>query len=646
MQPTDSADQSPDSSFNKATRSPVKAPRRSSLRYSVGEGEGEQSMELASDASMLEESSDASNRRDSTDANSSMDIDESQSDMDFTMNTTASGRASLAKSRRSSTRRVRYSNDSDFSEHGGPRSTDFEIGLEESLKGEVAPTPEWLALKAIMNVVEDDDQTPITDIDIETAKKRMLTAGKDIVRREGDDSFSSGGGDSIDLGDKTMDLTSLTAGLRRSMGGVSMDYGDKTMDLTSLTAGLRRSMGGESKVNEPDSTQKIDFVAPPEAKTPLPSTANVSSTATPVQPQVASSTNKSSIFLFSALASASKETPSAKPVASSSPVKGASSPTKPPRGKQPGFSAAFAPPVSKVKLGTPKAISAPPSVTKSPARTPLKRPLPEDEKTNVPASPALKKLIVTTAGETRPTAIPRLAQGSKSVQRSKSPSNLATAPPKRLSDLAGRKSSLSRRLSSLVTGSVSFLKGGASKSDVEEKAPASPMRNANASLSVKFASPAGPSHEECSREAHRQAEAEVILSSPRAARHSLSPSRPPIESRLSIVASVPATLSPIKETTTEVGSEEEFDDQVADEDQDPAEVDEEEYDEEEVALDPELREKLPHSIDEFLRAIGGEFMDNMTARRRSTMGLRLNSTTEDGPRKFDFYQVTITDITL
>lgn len=40
------------------------------------------------------------------------------------------------------------------------------------------------------------------------------------------------------------------------------------------------------------------------------------------------------------------------------------------------------------------------------------------------------------------------------------------------------------------------------------------------------------------------------------------------------------------------------------------------------SLSDEVRARLPGSVDELLRLVGGEFMDNVVARRRSTMGVR------------------------
>jgi hypothetical protein len=38
------------------------------------------------------------------------------------------------------------------------------------------------------------------------------------------------------------------------------------------------------------------------------------------------------------------------------------------------------------------------------------------------------------------------------------------------------------------------------------------------------------------------------------------------------------------------------------------------------SLSDEVRARLPGSVDELLHSVGGEFMDNVVARRRSTMG--------------------------
>jgi hypothetical protein len=119
---------------------------------------------------------------------------------------------------------------------------------------------------------------------------------------------------------------------------------------------------------------------------------------------------------------------------------------------------------------------------------------------------------------------------------------------------------------------------------------------------------------ECTKETNRQLEAVIaIASSPR------SPMRTPVARRSNVETSLATSpwLSRVRRPSAA-----------------PTEGYDEDNEDTNIALDSlseEARARLPRSVDELLRLVGGEFMDNMVARRRSTMARRVKDQCQDGP---------------
>ena len=58
------------------------------------------------------------------------------------------------------------------------------------------------------------------------------------------------------------------------------------------------------------------------------------------------------------------------------------------------------------------------------------------------------------------------------------------------------------------------------------------------------------------------------------------------------------------------------------------------------SLSDEIRARLPSSVDELLHLVGGEFMDNVVARRRSTMG-HTKEQYSDVPSEYCLYRRSV-----
>ncbi|KAG8764869.1 hypothetical protein FRC16_008243, partial [Serendipita sp. 398] len=328
--PSSPSESSPNTSQENTRPAPDPSPlkdykpkRRSSLRTSIGDGEGEASMELASDASFISEqsndSSEAASRRESLNSEgSSMDIADSQDDMDITLNTDVTNRLSLPRGRRSSTR-VPSRRASSAPVQDEEKPTEYTVTLEESLKKDEPPSATWLALRAITNGTSQKNGPVSADMDLATASQRLLVAGKDIPiiteDEEEDMTISSGGDSTGSLGGKTMNLTGIIDGLRRASAAI----------VSSLSP-AKSAPAGDDKI-VPENTQAPRSSAPPSA-IPVPTSTPASTT---------------SIFRPKALGIF---TPRPQPP-SSSPVKVQSSPVKSAQRTKPhGFSAAFAPPTT------------------------------------------------------------------------------------------------------------------------------------------------------------------------------------------------------------------------------------------------------------------------------------------------------------
>ncbi|KIM34159.1 hypothetical protein M408DRAFT_60505, partial [Serendipita vermifera MAFF 305830] len=618
--PADESIDSPNTSQENTRSAPDSSPikndrntRRSSLRQSMGDGEGEQSMDLASDTSYLDEQSVDSaeeqpspqKRRESgISEGSSMDIDDSQVDMDMTMNTNVSGRPSLARPRRSSTRPPRRESTAPRETDANMSLTEYTVGLGVSLMPEKEASAHWLALKAVMNHSEEPSSPP-ADIDIESAAARLLFAGHDIPvppQDDGDTTISSEGGESSGSGDgKTMDLTSLTGGLRRaSMRDATASF--PRGSLKDITTSLPRASFGPSAPSTEESS-----ISPEESTAPPAPAAKPSSLPVPA------STGPS---IFRAKAASFVPTPRAAPssptkVAESSPVKSTQRP------KTPVFSAAFAP--------------RSPAKPKTAFTTPVKRSHPVDESSAAVESPN-KKLIVAGEGGAKTQAIPK-----------PTPSKVAPSPSAKKAPFVARRPSDFLARPSMSRASLPLRQPPPAPS-----APLSPERlvaTPSSGTPAKVLSPqkeATPRKEviqppksprfapspkvltpivECEREASLQQEAELrIASSPRrnsspvrtpTARRSFAPTPVAVSPWLSRTArsSVAPSLYEEGENTGDYASEENMLD----------------------LLSEETRARLPGSVDELLRAVGGEFMDNVAVRRRSTMALRAKEEYPDSP---------------
>src|SRR5258706_9644677 len=224
--------------------------RRSSLRNSFGGSDDAVDMEIESDVSRTEDQSmdltnnsitaseedsqpyQASTQNDRvTEQDEEEDVDGSI-DMDITMNTNPlsrrQSRASVATRRRSSRRPSTAASDADTS--GEPM--EFTIALGNRVKGDVEPAPEWYALQQLVLGRNDKDNPPPpeadadstnpNDMDLQSAVQRMLVAGAGIIQHSAhpaDDitvSSTNSGEGSIDMDDKTMDITQITGGIRRA----------------------------------------------------------------------------------------------------------------------------------------------------------------------------------------------------------------------------------------------------------------------------------------------------------------------------------------------------------------------------------------------------------------------------------------------
>lgn len=619
-------------------------------------------MELASDNSYLdeqsadssrEESSANENRRESgASEGSSMDIDDSQlEDMDITMNmSVASQRLSMAKARRSSTRPPRRQStrrESEVGDLSDSKPTEYSVALEESLNKDRPPSEAWLLLKAATNVGKDPEDfeaasnpTEVADMDLKTAAERLLKAGQDIPlvnqpSGEEDDTMTSSGDSTGSIGGKTMDFTSLTGGIHR----MSM--------LTSEAP--------------PPPSPVVASPAPPKHEAPetKPVEQPVSQSASTSRPGVLSLFTPKPLFAPKAPASAP-----APRSASSSPVKGDSSPIKAPqRPKTPTFTAAFAPPTSASKKKGPAfTLRVPSSLTpKSPAReTPQKRP-PPVERGNL-AESSTKKLIVEAEPsqheEPKPQAVPKAIPKNVSTtpkSPAKSPMKRPGISPRRPSDYLKRPSmSTFARKSSITPSAASksapaspskpFTPTTASATPTKQSKPPSvhatpakspaptPVEETSAPVpptpeSPEYAQPNAtdlPTSEQTSKDATRQLEAESTIATPPSARPSVAtPIRTPL-SRHSFAETALVTspwLSKVKRpsaVSTGLGEDEDDVTNLLNE------------------LDEDARARLPHSVDELLRLVGCEFMDNMAARRRSTMALRVKDQCDDTPRMLTF----------
>jgi hypothetical protein len=652
--------------------------RRSSLRNSLGGSDDAVDMEIESDVSHTEDQSmdltnnsitaseeDGQPYQASTQNGCVIEQDEEEDedgsvDMDITMNTNPvsrrQSRASVASRRRSSRRPSAAPSDADTS--GEPM--EFTIALGNRVKGEVEPAPEWYALQQLILGRNDKDNPPqpeadpdsgnANDMDLQSAMQRMLAAGAGIIQHSvhaTDDatvSSMNSGEESIDMGDKTMDITKITGGIRRA--STTRHILSESLDLP-LDSPLPEPVLSISTSSQTALTGNALFTPKPQASTSAfrgllnpstPAVASVAATPVPVSAIKAQST----LPIFNKA-----------PVRSSaeSPGLPSGSTVKP---KPSGFTAAFAAP----------------STPKSPGRTNLKRPFSVDDGEKAVDSPS-KKIVVPGEGGVGTKGVPvvpksptKIPQAIRSPVKSpaKTPSRKAGGPLKRLSVIAPGGSATARRASlrraSLVTPKP--------PSPVREPAPvstpaplvfpppASPNIQANASTLTSHDKPRTPSPRRASvvtpappppavevtprayaREEARQAIAPIVPAT--------SPVRSPVRLTQAALPSSSAPVSPAhplvpaspwskysRGRTSSYG---------------PSEADENTYmgrdtgvytiseSGEEVDV-PKL------SLEEFLELAGVTFMDNMTAHRRSTMALQSSRDSKAGSRAFDFLELS------
>ena len=576
-------------------------------------------------------------------------------DMDITMNTNPASRrqsrASVASRRRSSRRPSAAPSNADTS--GEPM--EFTIALGDRVKGEVKPAPEWYALQQLVLGRNDKDDPPPpeadaessnpNDMDLQSAMQRMLAAGAEIIQQSAhatDDVTvsSSSGEESMDMGDKTMDITKITGGIRRA--STTQRILSESLDLPSgssppkpvlSVSSLRALLPGNALF-----TPKLQ-ASTPTSRAPLnpvtPVGASVTTTPGPV------SALKAQLKL---------------PVFNKTPVRsGAESPALPsgstvkPNPKPPGFTSAFAPP----------------STLKAPSRTNLKRPFSVEDGEKAIDSPT-KKIVVPGEGgigtkgvpvvPKSPTKIPRAIR-SPVKSPAKTPSRKA-GPLKPLSAIAPGGSATARRASlryeSLATPKpptpVEVPAPASTPAPLVFPPPASPNIQANVSTPASRNKPRTPSPRRASvvtpappppavevtprayaREEARQATAPIVpATSPirtpvRPALAELPPSSAPVSPGAPLIPASPWSKFSRGRTSSYALSQ----------------VDENTYmghdtgvytiseSGEEVDV-PKL------SLEEFLQTAGVTFMDNMTAHRRSTMTLQSSKDPNVGPRTFGF----------
>ena len=643
--------------------------RRSSLRNSFGGSDDAVDMEIESDVSHTEDQSmdltnnsitaseEGSQPYQASPQDEEQDEEEDEDgsvDMDITMNTNPASRrqsrVSAVSRRRSSRRPSAAPSNADTS--GEPM--EFTIALGNRVKGEVEPAPEWYALQQLVLGRNDKDDPPPpeadaesgdpNDLDLQSAMRRMLAAGAGIVQQSAyatdDVTVSSNSGEeSMDMGDKTMDVTKLTGGIRRA---------STTQRILSESLDLSAGSSAPKPVLPVSGLQTVLPGNVLSTPTPQVSTPAFRAALNPVTPVGASVTTMPGPV--SALKVQSKL-----PVFNKTPVhSGAESPALPSGStvkanpKLPGFTATFAPPLT----------------AKAPKRTNLKRPFSVEDGEKAVDSPA-KKIVVPGEGGLGTKGVPvvpksptKIPQAIRTPVKSpaKTPSRKAGGPLKRLSTIALGGSATARR-ASLRRASLATPKP---PTPIDEPAPAStpaplvfpppasPNIQANISIPSSRNKPRTPSPRRASvvtpappppavevtprayaREEARQATAPTVpatspVRSPvRPALTELPPSSAPVSPGAPLIPASPWSKFSRGRTSSYA----------------PSQVDENTYmgydtgvytiseSGEEVDV-PKL------SLEEFLEIAGVTFMDNMTAHRRSTMALQSSRDPSVGPRTF------------
>ena len=643
--------------------------RRSSLRNSFGGSDDAVDMEIESDVSHTENQSmdltnnsitaseedsqpyQVSSQNDRVTEQDEEEEEDGSVDMDITMNTNPvsrrQSRASVASRRRSSRRPSTAASDADTS--GEPM--EFTIALGNRVKGDVVPAPEWYALQQLVLGRNDKDNPPPpeadadstspNDMDLQSAVERMLVAGAGIIQHSdhpADDvtvSSTNSGEGSIDMGDKTMDITQITGGIRRA--STTQHILSESLDLLpdssplkpvlSVSTSTQTTLNRTALFTPKPQTSTSAFRAPLNPSTPL-------APATVTQGPVSAIKAQSKLPIFNKT-----------PVHAStrSPALPSGSTVKP---KTSGFT--FTTPAT-------------------PERTNLKRPFSVEDGEKVFDSPA-KKIVVPGAGGVGTKGVPvvpksptKIPQAIRSPVKSpaKTPSRKTGGPLKRLSAIAAGGSATARR-ASLRRGSLATPKP---PSLVGEPAPSStpaplvflppvasnvqanvstPSRNKPRTPSPRrpgvvsrVVSPAPPppavevTPRAYAREEARQATAPVVpatspVRSPvRVALATLPPSSAPVSPAHALVPTSPWSKYSRRRTSSFALSQ----------------ADENTYMGRDTGVYTisESGEEIdvPRlSLEEFLELTGVTFMDNMTAHRRSTMAFQSSRDPKAGPRAF------------
>ena len=575
-------------------------------------------------------------------------------DMDITMNTNPvsrrQSRASVASRRRSSRRPSAAASDANTS--GEPM--EFTIALGNRVKGDVEPAPEWYALQQLVLGRNDKDNPPPpeadadsvnpNDMDLQSAMQRMLAAGAGITQYSAhatDDvtgSSTNSGEGSIDMDDKTMDITQITGGIRRA--STTQHILSEPLDLPAdssppkpvLSTGSQTTLIRNALFTPKPQASTSTFQAPPNPCTPAVASATATTTPGPV----------SAIKVQSKLPTFNKT-----PIHASakSPALPSGSTVKP---KPSGFIAFAAP-----------------STPKSPGRTNLKRPFSVEDGEKVVDSPA-KMIVVPGAGgvgtkgipvlPTSPTKIPRAIR-SPVKSPARTPSRKAGGPLKRLSNIALGGSATARRASlrraPLATPKQPLPAGGpapfSTPATLVFPLPVLPNVQANVSTPPSRDEPRTPSPRRPSvvspappppavevtprayaREEARQATAPVVpatspVRSPvRLALAVLPPSSAPASPAHSLVPASPWSKYSRGRTSSYA----------------PSQTNENTYMGRDTGVytisESGEEADVPRlNLEEFLEMTGVTFMDNMTAHRRSTIALQSSRDPKAGPRTFN-----------
>ncbi|CAG7847425.1 SubName: Full=Uncharacterized protein {ECO:0000313/EMBL:CCA68185.1} [Serendipita indica DSM 11827] len=602
-----------------------KSSRRSSLRQSIGDGEGEESMDLASENSYVEDEQSAESAADMSLENdesvvsqgSSMDM-ESQVDMDITMNTNVTGRLSLAKPRRSSTRPAgrRSSTAPRPREEGKP--TEYTVVLEESLKGEFQPTATWLALKAVTNSADNRPMPSEGDLDIETAAQRMLMAGQDIPLVANDDgeadmTLSSNADSAGSPGAKMMNLTSLIGGIRRASAAAVSAVIDVAAPIISPS-------------KEPPATPAPD-VRPVPAAVPSIFTQDQNTIPVPATPA-------SSIPVPAATPGTAASIFRPKQTSIFTPKSGQTT-------DETSWILSSLRPPSVVKPKTAFTVNVPvPGTPKTPARqTPMKRPHPADQTSTVVESPA-KRLAVAVEGSSQAKPVPRVTPNKSAILSSPIKRPAQSRTPQVPSKTTTATPSTPKPAQKTVAPASPSSPSAADEWPQETvEIPRTPVGQVDRPTSPVLSPAQTPSAPETPKPPVEPISPAIEATPARSIAETANdtPARTPLARRSEVLLTSP-WLSKVQRPSMAISrasdDEGEFDDEG------------EEYGNTMTLamLDDEARARLPRSIDELLKLVGGEFMDNMAARRRSTMALRAKDQYPDTPPTIgDFANAIVID---